>query len=129
MPVHHDFDRNRDLLLDLFGRAARPLRDHLDVVVRDVGIGFHRQIVERDGAPDEQQHGGCQDDQEAVVEGEINQCPNHLDKWRSAGAAQGAGTPDRLFDAIASNIDGVDRSRVSDVVQRIFIEHDQVRPL
>ena len=47
--------RNRDLLLHFFGRAARPLRDDLDVVVGHVRIGFHRQIVKRDGAPDQQQ--------------------------------------------------------------------------
>src|SRR6201999_2095250 len=34
--VHHRFQRNRYLLLDLFSRNPRPLRDHVNVVVRDV---------------------------------------------------------------------------------------------
>ena len=55
--VHDDFDGDGDLLFDLFGGAAGPLRDHLDVVVGHVGIGFHRQIVKRDRAPDQQQDG------------------------------------------------------------------------
>ena len=49
--------RDGDLLLDLFGGAAGPLRDDLDVVVGDVGIGLDGQVVERDDAPDEQQNG------------------------------------------------------------------------
>ena len=44
MPFIGDFQRNSDLLLHLFGGAPRPLRDDLDVVVRDVRIGFHRQL-------------------------------------------------------------------------------------
>ncbi len=50
-PVHHDFERNGDLLLDLFGGDSRPLRDDLDVVIGDVGISFHGEIVERDRRP------------------------------------------------------------------------------
>ncbi len=50
---HLDFNGYRDLLLHLFGRAPRPLRNHLDVVVGHVRISFDRQIVKRDGAPDE----------------------------------------------------------------------------
>ena len=45
-PVHHDFDGNRDLLLHLFGGAAGPLRNDLDVVVGYVGISFHGQRYE-----------------------------------------------------------------------------------
>ena len=43
---HLDFDRHRDLALDLFGAAARPLGDDLHVVVGDVGVGFDGQIAE-----------------------------------------------------------------------------------
>ena len=53
--VDGDFDGDSDLLLHLFGGAAGPLRDDLDVVVGDVRIGFHRQVVKGDGAPDQQQ--------------------------------------------------------------------------
>ena len=55
--VHCDFERNRDLLLHFFGGAARPLRDDLDVIVGDVGVGFHRKVVEGDRAPNQQQQG------------------------------------------------------------------------
>ena len=75
--VHHDFERNRDLLLDLLGRDPGPLRDDLDVVVGHVRIRFDRQIVERDRAPDEQQHGERQD-QKPVVQRKIDKAANHF---------------------------------------------------
>ena len=78
MPFTAILDRNGDLLLDFFGGAAGPLRDDLDVVVGYVGIRFHRQIVERDHAPDHQQDGRRQN-QEAVVQGEIDERANHVD--------------------------------------------------
>ena len=74
--VHHDFDGNGDLLLHFFGGAAGPLRDDLNVVVGHVGIGFDRQIVKRNRAPDQQQQ-GRREDQKAVIEGEIDERPNH----------------------------------------------------
>ena len=46
IPFMTDLDRNRDLLLDLLGGSAGPLRDDADVVVGDVRIGFDRQVVE-----------------------------------------------------------------------------------
>ena len=49
--VHHDFDRDGDLLLHFFGGAAGPLGDDLDVVVGDVRIRFDRQVVEGDARP------------------------------------------------------------------------------
>ena len=75
--VHHDFDRNRDLLFHFFRRAAGPLRDDVDVVVRHVGIRLDRQIGERNGAPD-QQEDGPQQHQKPVVQREIDDGPNHL---------------------------------------------------
>ena len=74
--VHHDFDRDGDLLLHFFGRAAGPLRDDLDVVIGHVRIGFHRQIVEGNRAPDQQQDGDRQD-QYPIVQGEIDEAANH----------------------------------------------------
>ena len=74
---HHDLDRNRDLLLHFLGRPARPLRDDGDVVVGDIGVRLDRQVVERDGAPDQQQDGHRQD-HEPVVEREIDKTANHL---------------------------------------------------
>ena len=44
---HLDLDRDGDLALDLFGAAARPLGDDLDVVVGDVGVGFDGQARKR----------------------------------------------------------------------------------
>jgi len=64
---HADFERYCYLLLDFFGGAAGPLRDDVDVVVGDVGIGFHGKIVKGDAAPDEQQNRNDKDD-EAIVE-------------------------------------------------------------
>jgi hypothetical protein len=52
-PVHLDFNRYRDLLLNLFCRAARPLRNHLDPCVSDVRIGFDGKPLKRDDAADE----------------------------------------------------------------------------
>ena len=44
--VHAVFERNRDLLLDLLGGDARPLRDDFDVVIGNVGISFDRKLME-----------------------------------------------------------------------------------
>ena len=52
---HLDLDGDGDLLLNLFGGASGPLRDDLDVVVGDVGVGFDGQVVERDDAPGEEE--------------------------------------------------------------------------
>jgi hypothetical protein len=64
--VHHDFDGSGHLLFHFLGRAPRPLRDDLDVVVRHVRIRFHRQVMERDGAPDQQKNRE-RDNQDSVV--------------------------------------------------------------
>ena len=74
---HDNFQRDRHLLLDLFGRAAGPLGDDGDVIIGNVRIGFDGQIVEGDGAPDEEQNGGRQD-HETVIQCKIDQTPNHL---------------------------------------------------
>ena len=55
--VHLNFDGDGDLLFDFFGGAAGPLGDDLDIIVGDVGIGFHWKGVERNGAPNEEQDG------------------------------------------------------------------------
>ena len=56
--VHHDFERDGDLLFYLFSSAARPLRDDGNVIIRYVGICLDRKILEGNGSPDEQQNGG-----------------------------------------------------------------------
>ena len=75
-PVHLRFERDGDLLFHFFGGAPRPLRDHLDPVVRYVGIGFHRQIVERDRTPDQKQKANPGDDQ-FVVQCEVDYVIDH----------------------------------------------------
>ena len=75
--VHHDFERNGDLLFDLLRRNSRPLRDDLDVVIGHVGIGLNGQMMERDDAPGEKQQGEAQMTR-AVVEREIDDAANHL---------------------------------------------------
>jgi hypothetical protein len=74
--VHHDFDRYGDLLLDLFGGAARPLRNDLNVVVGDVRVRFDGKTLERYDAPRKQQDGE-RHHQQSVIEGEINQAADH----------------------------------------------------
>ena len=69
--VDDDFDGNRNLLLHLFGRAAGPLGNDLDIVISHIRIRFHGQIVERNRAPDQQQDGEGRD-QKPVVECEID---------------------------------------------------------
>ena len=51
---HADFEGDGDLLLDVFGGAAGPLGDDVDVVVGDVGIGLDGEVVKGDDAPAEQ---------------------------------------------------------------------------
>src|SRR5258706_13529140 len=74
--VHHDFERNRDLLLDLFGGASGPLRDDLNVVVGDIRVSFNGKLLERDDAPGEQQDREG-DHKQTIIEGEVDQAANH----------------------------------------------------
>src|SRR5262249_42458655 len=69
-------DRDGDLLLDLLGGAAGPLRDDVDVGVGDIGVGFDGELVKRDRAPD-QDHESQRHDEDAVVQREIDQGANH----------------------------------------------------
>jgi hypothetical protein len=48
---HLNFDRHRDLALNLLGAAPRPLGDDLHVVVGDVGVGLNGKGAERNNAP------------------------------------------------------------------------------
>ena len=48
--VHLDFDRYGDLLLNFLRSASRPLRNHLDPGVGNIGISFYRKILESDDA-------------------------------------------------------------------------------
>ena len=54
--VHLDFDWHGDLLLNFLRGPARPLRNHLDPGVGDIGISFDGKILESDDARDEQQN-------------------------------------------------------------------------
>jgi hypothetical protein len=54
--IHGNFERNGDLLFDLLRRNARPLRDDIHIVVRDVRIGFYGKLVEGNGSPKEKQN-------------------------------------------------------------------------
>ena len=75
--VHHDFERNRDLLLDLFRGDSRPLRDDLHIVVRHVGIRFDGKLMERNRAPAKQQE-RRREDKKAVLQRKIDKFANHL---------------------------------------------------
>ena len=65
-----------NLLLDLFGGAAGPLRDDLHVVVGDVGVSLNRQVVERDDAPSEE-HDRETKDEPAIIQRKIDEPTNH----------------------------------------------------
>ena len=75
--VHDDFERDGDLLLDLLGRDARPLRDDLDVIVGHVRIGVDGQMVERHVADAGQQNRKSQNEQ-ALVERKIDDAGGSL---------------------------------------------------
>src|SRR5262249_42641146 len=66
----------RHLLFHFFGRAARPLCNHIDVVVGHVRIRLHRQAVKGNRSPD-QQHHGQGNDHEAVLQAKFNKAGNH----------------------------------------------------
>jgi hypothetical protein len=72
---HLDFDGNRDLAFDLLGAAPRPLRDDLDVVVGNVGIGLNGQSAEREDAPNSEQQNSAKDEPPAL-EREIDESTN-----------------------------------------------------
>ncbi len=42
---HDNFQRDRDLLLNLFGGAAGPLSDDGDVIVGNVRVGFDGEVM------------------------------------------------------------------------------------
>ena len=60
---HLHFDGNGYLLLDFLGGAAWPLCDDLNIVVGDIGVGFHREILERNGTPSQEDDANDQDQQ------------------------------------------------------------------
>ncbi len=78
--VHDDFNGDGHLLFDLFRGAAWPLRDHLNVVVGHVRVGFDGQIAKRNDAPREQQNRDGRD-QQPVIQGKVDQAPDHTKKW------------------------------------------------
>src|ERR1700693_3378988 len=53
--IHDDFERNRDLLLDLLRGNSRPLRNDFNVVICYVGIGLNGKVMESDDARCEKQ--------------------------------------------------------------------------
>ena len=74
--VHHDFQRNRHLLFDLFGGAAGPLRDDVHVVVGHVRISLDGQRAEGQDAPREQ-HARQAQNEEPLAERKIDESLNH----------------------------------------------------
>src|ERR1700738_4114437 len=74
--VHLGLHWNGDLLLNLFSGTPRPLRDDSHVVICDIGICLNRQIVKGHRSPENQQDAKRNDD-EAIIQGKIDQCSNH----------------------------------------------------
>ena len=74
---HRNFEGHGDLLLHFFRGAAGPLRDDLDVVVRDVGVSLDGQVMKRDDAPGEK-NDGKDEDHQPVVQRKIDKTTDHL---------------------------------------------------
>ena len=74
--VHHGLKRDGYLLLDLLGGNAGPLRNDINVIVRNVGISLHRQPMEGDDAPGEEQNADCKD-KKAVLKRKVDQPAYH----------------------------------------------------
>ncbi len=68
---HLNFDRNRHQLLYFFSGTTRPLGNDGYIVIRNVGVGFHRQLMKREGSPAKQQDGHSQH-HKLVVEGKVD---------------------------------------------------------
>src|SRR5579872_2729889 len=74
--VHHDFERHRYLLFYFFGGTARPLRDYLHIVISNIRVGFYRQIVKGNNAPNKQKNRDRQY-QKTIVQRAIDNLANH----------------------------------------------------
>ncbi len=75
--VHHDFQRNGDLLLHLLRGNARPLGHDLYIVIRYIGISFDGEVAKGKCARNEQNHRDGED-QEPVVERKVYEGTNHF---------------------------------------------------
>src|SRR5665213_1058440 len=73
---HLNFNRHCNLSFNLLSTAARPLRNDLNVVVRDVWIGFNGQTAKRDNAPHGENEHSAQY-QPAILKCEINKRCQH----------------------------------------------------
>src|SRR5260370_35727580 len=75
--IEPDLQGNRYLLLDLFRGDSRPLGYDLDVVIRNVRIGFDRKCMKCDdtGAKKEQRE---RHHKEPIGKGKIDNSANHF---------------------------------------------------
>src|SRR5437588_4797583 len=87
--VQRDLEWNRDLLLDLFGRDSRPLRDDVDIIIGNVRIRLDGKRVKGYEARDEkQQHE--RNHKKPVSQREIDNLTNHYFStvsWRTNALA------------------------------------------
>src|ERR1700730_14169394 len=87
--VHLDFDGNGDLLLDFLGSPSRPLCNHLNPGIGNIGIGFDREVVKRDHSPNEEQDRQAEHD-ETIIQREIDEFAYHCcsaEFWNSSAFA------------------------------------------
>ncbi len=75
-PEHGALDRIRHQLLDLGGRQRGRVRYDHDLVVRQIGKGFHGNRVERIAARAEQ-HGNAREHEPAIGEREVDDAVQH----------------------------------------------------
>ncbi len=83
---HLDLNRHRDLALDLFSAAARPLGNDLHIVVGYVGVSLDGQRPKRHNAPRSEHHHAAKH-QPAAFQREIDECANH---WFPAVSSKSA---------------------------------------
>src|SRR5579862_6049300 len=82
-----NFSRDSHLLLNVFSRMPRPLGNDVDVVVRDVRVGFNRKVVEGHDAPGKEQYRATEH-KESIVQRKIDDPSNHCasgvaSNWRT----------------------------------------------
>jgi hypothetical protein len=82
--VHADFRGHGDQALDFFGGVARPLGDQLHHRRREVGIGVHRQALQRPD-PDRHQDQGHQRDQPGLAQARAHHPVHHRGRARRRG--------------------------------------------
>src|ERR1700676_1953766 len=119
--VHRHFQRHRHLLLDLFRGNPRPLRDDVYIIVRNVRIRFHRQLMKRNCSPAQQQKRRCKD-QKPVIQRKIDQLANHYCStvFSSTSALETTCWPGFIPEVISCSLSGNTRPATTSTRRNLF---------